>query len=134
MNCTARFICRSSVTRCADSLTLFDFADPSLVTSARSSTSGPTQALYLMNNPFIIRHAEAAADRLLAASGDDDGRIKTAYARFFARKPSESEKSQAREFLSRFREVSKKSENRDRAAWTAFCQALYAAAEFRYLD
>ena len=57
-----------------DSLSLFDFADPSLVTGDRASTSGPSQALYLMNNPFIIRQAEAAADRLRASAQGDEAR------------------------------------------------------------
>ena len=42
-----------------ESLALFDFADPSLVTGERATTTGPAQALYLMNSPFVIRQAEA---------------------------------------------------------------------------
>ena len=109
-----------------DSLTLFDFADPSLATGERASTSGPTQALYLMNSPFVIRQAESAATRLLAIEGDDDARIKLAYLRFLSRPSTATEVVQARDFLA---------VGSDRkAAWTAFCQALYASAEFRYLD
>ena len=74
-----------------ESLTLFDFADPSLVTGERSTTSGPSQALYLMNSPFVIRQAEAAADACEPPHGDDDARIKAAYLRFLARKPTDSE-------------------------------------------
>ena len=74
-----------------ESLTLFDFADPSLVTGERSTTSGPSQALYLMNSPFVIRQAEAAAERLRAIDGDDDARIKAAYLRFLARTPTDAE-------------------------------------------
>ena len=73
-----------------ESLTLFDFADPSLVTGERSTTSGPSQALYLMNSPFVIRQAEAAADRLRAAGGNDDARIEAAYLRFLARNADRS--------------------------------------------
>jgi cytochrome c553 len=116
-----------------DSLALFDFADPSLVTGDRASTSGPSQALYMMNNPFIIRNAEAAADRLRASGQSDETRINTAYLRFLSRTPTTAESSRAREFLARFPEP-KAGVGRDRAAWTAFCQALYATAEFRYLD
>jgi hypothetical protein len=116
-----------------DSLALFDFADPSLVTGGRASTSGPPQALYLMNNPFIIRSAEAAADRLRAQSGTDETRVECVYLRFLSRKPTAAEAARAREFLARFA-GSNTGPNRERAAWTAFCQALYATAEFRYLD
>ena len=47
-----------------ESLAIFDFPDPSLVTGQRARTSGPSQALYLMNNPFVIRQAEAAGQRV----------------------------------------------------------------------
>jgi hypothetical protein len=113
-----------------ESLALFDFADPSLATGERSSTSGPTQALYLMNSPFVIRQAEAAATRLLAIEGDDDARIKAAYLRFLARPPTSPETDRARAFLTGF----VKDEPMTKAAWTAFLQALYASAEFRFLD
>ncbi|HEX3447422.1 MAG TPA: DUF1549 domain-containing protein [Isosphaeraceae bacterium] len=120
-----------------ESLTLFDFADPSLATAHRATTSGPSQALYLMNNSFVIRQAEAAADRLRAAAGSEDSRIEAAYLRFLARSPTEPEKIRARDFLAAFNEgraAPKTTAEREKAAWTAFCQALYASAEFRYLD
>ena len=62
--CTGRSICAVVRDQLPESLALFDFADPSLVTGERATTSGPSQALYLMNSPFVIRQAEAAADRL----------------------------------------------------------------------
>ena len=120
-----------------ESLTLFDFADPSLVTGERSTTSGPSQALYLMNSPFVIRQAEAAADRLRVIEGGDDARIKAAYLRFLARTPTDAERKRASDFLAGFLAggATKKSGGTSpKAAWTAFCQALYASAEFRYLD
>ena len=52
-----------------ESLALFDFADPSLVTGERATTSGPAQALYFMNSPFVIRQAEALADRVRGRRG-----------------------------------------------------------------
>ena len=48
-------------------LTLFDFPDPSLIIGERATTTVPAQSLYLMNNPFVIRQAEALADKLLAS-------------------------------------------------------------------
>jgi hypothetical protein len=116
-----------------DSLALFDFADPSLVTGERSSTSGPSQALYLMNNPFIIRQAQAAADLLRSASSSEDSLVKAAYLRFLSRNPTKAETALAHDFLARF-PAPKDAVDRQRAARTAFCQALYASAEFRYLD
>ncbi len=117
-----------------DSLALFDFADPSLVTGDRSSTSGPSQALFLMNNPFIIRQADAAAERLQTDSKTDEARVKLAYLRFLSRSPSDAESARVCEFIKRFPEPKFGAGRRERAAWTAFCQALYATAEFRYVD
>jgi cytochrome c553 len=120
-----------------ESLSLFDFADPSLPSGERSTTSGPTQSLYLMNSPFVIRQAEAAADRLRALDGDDGERIRAAYLRFLARTPTVAELGRASEFLAKFAAGDAATgpvEDRTKAAWTAFCQALFAGAEFRYLD
>jgi cytochrome c553 len=113
-----------------ESLSLFDFADPSLPAGERATTSGPTQALYLMNSPFVIRQAEAAAARLLADKGDDVARVELAYRRFLSRPPTSPEIDRARAFLAGF----SKGDLTPLAAWTAFCQALYASGEFRYLD
>ena len=113
-----------------ESLSLFDFADPSLATGERASTSGPTQALYLMNSPFVIRQAEAAAARLMVGEEDDDARIQLAYLRFLARRPTSAEVDRARTFLAGFAPE----DPTRKPAWTAFCQALFAGAEFRYLD
>jgi len=121
----------------SESLTLFDFADPSLVTAERATTSGPSQALFLMNNPFVIRQAEAAALRILAAARDTDSRIEAVYLRFLARSPAEAEKTRARDFLAAFNDGKSADNNAsdsEKAAWTALCQALYQSAEFRYLD
>ena len=52
-----------------ESLTVFDFPDPSLILGERATTTVPAQSLYLMNNPFVGRQAEALADRLQAGDG-----------------------------------------------------------------
>ncbi len=118
-----------------DSLALFDFADPSLVTGERATTSGPSQALYLMNNPFVIRQAEAAADRLRACGRQRRRPGQAAYLRFLARNADRS-RGEPGPRLPRAVSPTPKDRRRPRAAaaWTAFCQALYASAEFRYLD
>ena len=108
-------------------LTLFDFPDPSLILGERATTTVPAQSLYLMNNPFVIQQAEAMADRLLADKGDDSSRVKRAYQMCFARTPTATELKGAQQFLT---EYSQKQQSR--ATWTAFCQALFATAEFSH--
>ena len=85
-----------------ESLALFDFADPSLVTGERAMTTGPAQALYFMNNPFVIRQAEALADRLGPIVGGDAGKIERAYRLAFARSPTDGERDDALAFLRDF--------------------------------
>jgi hypothetical protein len=110
-----------------EALTLFDFPDPSLIIGERTTTMVPAQALYLLNNPFVIRQAEALADRLLAGGGDDAGQITRAYQLCYARPPSAREHEKARQFLDDY----SRSQTR-RAAWAALCQALFASAEFSH--
>jgi hypothetical protein len=116
-----------------ESLALFDFADPSLVTSERATTTSPAQALYFMNSPFVTRQAEALAERVRAAEGDEARGIERAYRLALARPPTAAEKERALTFLRAFA-ARGGARDRARAAWSAFCQALFAAAEFRYLD
>jgi hypothetical protein len=112
-----------------ESLALFDFADPSLVTGERATTTSPAQALYFLNSPFVTRQAEALAERVRAAEGDDARGIERAYRLALARRPTAAERDRAFAFLRAFA-----SRAGAREAWTAFCQALFATAEFRYLD
>jgi hypothetical protein len=119
--------------RVLESLALFDFADPSLVTGERATTTGPAQALYFLNGPLVIRQAEALADRAGASAGDEAVRVDRAYRIALARSPSQVERDRALAFL---REFAARAAGDDpaREAWCALCQALLAGGEFRYRD
>ena len=120
--------------RVLEPLALFDFADPSLVTGERATTTGPAQALYFLNGPFVIRQAEALAERAPGRRGrrpvqDRPGlsaRLRSAAdgrgTRPRPRLPAATSPRDDRRPTRRVR------------PWSAFCQALFAAAEFRYLD
>ncbi|PQO30760.1 hypothetical protein C5Y96_14980 [Blastopirellula marina] len=119
-----------------ESLALFDAADPSLITAHRQQTTVPAQGLYLLNNEFVLRASDEAARQLLTLSGQDK-RIDAAFVRFFGRKATATEHDQANRFLTsyptetplRFRPGRP---NNEHARWSAFCQALFASAEFQY--
>jgi hypothetical protein len=119
--------------RLLESLALFDFADPSLVTGERATTTGPAQALYFLNGPLVIRQGEALADRVRVMEGDDAHRVNRAYQIALARGPSPVERDRALVFLRDFA-VHAGGSDPARGAWCAFCQALLAGAEFRYRD
>jgi cytochrome c553 len=128
-----------------ESLALFDAADASMVVAERAQTTVPAQALFLMNNPFVIRQAQAAADKLIEASGTETERIRHAYLNFFGRPPTDAELSTAQKFLKDYRDtpaappqgrgrgqIPAAGPRSERNTWTVFCQALFASAEFLY--
>src|SRR5262249_8107946 len=111
--------------RLPEMLTLFDFPDPGLIIGERQTTTVPAQALFLMNNPFVLRQAEALGDRLLAGDGDDAGRLTRAYRLCYARPPSDKELKNAQKFIKDYGQKQTR-----RSAWAALCQALFVSAEF----
>jgi hypothetical protein len=108
---------------------IFDAAEPSLIVGRRNETTVPTQALYLMNNSFVIGQAYNMAQRVMAGAEDEPAGIRLAYRLAFAREATDNEVSRAREFIASV------GEEKDRPGqWTTLCQALLASAEFRYID
>ena len=113
-----------------DVLDLFDFAEPSLVVANRDVTTVPSQALFMLNSPFIYENSAQMAKNILAEGSMDDRRcIETAYLAALSRQPTAAESARAQSYLS------KQSAGGSReTAWTTFCQALLASAEFRYIN
>ena len=118
-----------------EALEVFDVADPSLVVGRRSVTTVPSQDLFMMNSPFVIKHAAAFTQRLLDESIDDDARIDLAYRLAVSRHPSDAEKIRAAKFIQELQQQlsDTQPEAAKLAAWAAYCQALYVSAEFRHL-
>jgi cytochrome c553 len=119
-----------------DALALFDAPDASLIVADRPTTTVPAQGLFLLNNPFVLRSAEAAADNLLKGTTTDTERIRAAYLAFYGRPPAEKELAKAETFLKAYSEQLAKdrvpASKRERETWAAFAQALFASAEFQY--
>jgi hypothetical protein len=118
------------------SLELFDFADPSLVAGSRDDTSVPSQGLYLLNNPSVMRHAEKFAETITKKALSETERIDLAFRMAFGRPATDKEAKAAEEFIKKYKEVEGKTRKVgvEKAAWSAFTQALFGTAEFRYLD
>jgi hypothetical protein len=112
-------------------LRLFDLPDPELVTGARNVTTVPTQALYMLNNSFLLEQSQRLAGRILADSGTTDNkRIERLYLLLFARPPDSGELRDAAEFLANYPSAEEKDHT---AAWAALCQVLLGSGEFRYV-
>ena len=111
----------------ADGLALFDFAASSMITGARTSTTVPTQSLYLMNSPFVIDQSKSAAGRVLEQDQmSDQEKITELYLRAVSRPPVTSEVQRARSTLSRLAEQGLSVEE----SWAVLCHAMFASNEF----
>ncbi len=121
-----------------EALTLFDPADPNLVTGKREETNVPDQALYLMNNPFVIEQAEAMAKRLIAEADTPLERFSKAFLLCYARPATNKEIEATKAFIHNFLVTAgTDSQNRGKVnnlAFVSFCQSLLISAEFRYLN
>ena len=115
---------------------IFDFAEPSLVVGRRDPTTVPTQALFMMNSEFARKQSGALAKRLIDEHDDADQRIEAAYARVLNRRPTSAETQRAVRFVEETRAAmaDEDSAGVESAAWSSLCQALFASAEFRYLN
>jgi hypothetical protein len=107
---------------------VFDFADPDIATGKRNTTTVPTQALYLMNSPFVMAQARKTAELLVAAAPTDEARLVLLYRRALGHMPSDGERETVLRFLSEQRHRG------DLEAWSAVCQTMFGCAEFRFVE
>lgn len=106
-------------------LSIFDFPDPSLIIGERSSTTIPEQSLFLMNSEFVIDQARGMSAHLISKYSTESDRVNYAYRMCYSRLPEPSEMRNATLFLYVYGK-----EHNEAATWAAFCQALFASAEF----
>ena len=127
-------IVRSAV---PEGLAVFDFPEPSIIAGQRDVTTVPTQALYMLNSPFVLDRSKKLAQRLLKDDSltTDPSRITRAFRYTLCREPSPEELASAEKFIS---EAVPLSDTRDMEprlkAWMGFCHVLLASSEFRYLQ
>lgn len=85
------------------SLASFDFAEQGMPTGKRDTTTVATQALYLLNDPFVRRSSIKLAENVLARSGVTDmERISHLYVTVLGRPATANEIVRAREFLASY--------------------------------
>jgi mono/diheme cytochrome c family protein len=112
----------------ADELMRFDYPDPNVHAEKRSITTTPIQKLFMLNSPFILRHASALAARLQGGAEDDATRVVNAYRMLFAREPDDTERALAAEFLLR------PSASPGLTRWEEYAQILLISNEMLYVD
>jgi hypothetical protein len=119
-----------------EALRVFDFAEPSLIVGRRQITTVATQALYLLNDPFVLEQTDAIARRLIDFSPEERERIDLAYTLTFGRPATTLERERS---IALLQDISaglstENDEDRQRVAWATLAQGLIASAEFRYLN
>ncbi len=117
----------------------FDFADPNIVMGRRNVTTVAPQALVMLNSPWVVEQSRRLAVRVLAAPvSSDEERIGLGYRLTLGREASAGEVLRARRYLDEALvglSTSGGDAGKQRLeAWRSFCQTLFAAGEFRYVE
>ena len=103
----------------------FDFPSPDATSPERDQTTVPQQALFMMNNPFVLECAKQVPRRPeLAAEKQQTRKVETLYRLLYGRPPVPAELALANEFIGTGSEV----------AWQRYVQALMLANEFVFID
>lgn len=119
-----------------DYRSLFDAPDANSIVDKRVISTVAPQALFLLNNPFILTETRRLAERVLNESPRDDGRrVSWLYEHLFSRSPSSIEIEIARQALERvYATMNGSFSEKEIAAWEAFSQILLASNEFAFID
>jgi uncharacterized protein DUF1553/uncharacterized protein DUF1549/cytochrome c len=126
-----------------DLFSAFDYRDPSLPVDARSSTTAPAQALWLMNSPLVLESSKKVADELTAAVAAPPARVEALYRRLLGRAPLAHERELALAFVAGAAGVAPTAGAVEAAApapeaaaraWQGLAHALFLSNEFLYVD
>ena len=113
----------------------FDHPSPDVSSPGRFETTVPQQALFLMNNPFMIRNAASLAERINSGNSESlEKRIQKAYRIVYQRDPSDEELATGIEFLESSDQAATEGVETDQAHWALYTQALLQSNEAMYLD
>jgi hypothetical protein len=105
---------------------LFDAADPTAPVEKRTISTVAPQALFLLNNQFVLARAQALAKRVLAADKEEEMRINRVYHLLYGRPPIAEEITVGRDFL--------QGAGGSEEAWQEYAEILLCANEFLYVD
>ena len=120
-------------------LSAFDLPDGVAVAGKRDVTTLPTQALFLVNSPFVLDQSRRLARLLISQPAiEDPVRAEIILRRVLGRPPGPGEVDRA---LAMIQDVDAELKLqgttpnlRIEMAWSAYVQALFATNEFRYVD
>lgn len=111
-------------------MTTFDMCDTTMPTGRRDVSIVPTQALTLLNNPWVAERAAAFAGRVIASASDASGRNDTAWRLTLGRLPSREERAAAEGHVA----AAEADGGDELAAWASLCLVLFNTNEFVFVD
>ena len=103
----------------------FDLASPDISSPKRFTTTVPQQALYLLNNPFVIRQATDLVTQLSGSKTRMEA-INRLYRRCLHRNPSEEERRLTLAFI--------EGNSNKQEGWKQLAQSLLISNEFMFID
>jgi hypothetical protein len=107
---------------------VFDAANPHAVVGRRPVSTVAPQALYLLNSPFVMEQAAAAAEGLLEHTPNDvAAQIDHAFRQTLSRRPTAAEREVVQAAVSTNTED-------PLLAWTTVYQSLFGCIDFRTLE
>lgn len=118
-------------------LEVFDFAEPSMVIGQRDVSNTPSQALYLLNNEFVVAQSRALAERIVKESTDPERQIQTAFEWVYGRLPNATELQATQAFaadMAKELQQTRRVRDANEQVLQLICQGLFASAEFRFVD
>ncbi len=117
-------------------LDVFDFAEPSLVVGSREASNTADQALFMLNNPFVLEQSDSLARKLIRESSNQNERIAKAFTLVYGRPATPKELRAAADYFRKADDGKKTipAEQRLFQALSQFCQALLCSAEFRLVN
>ena len=128
-------------------LEIFDFPNPAVARGTRDVTNVPTQALALLNDPFVVDQAGVWADRLLTRTASIEARIESMFRNALGRAPHASERERFRGLAEELAMHHKKDDEKEtpdkepadpvlanRDVWKDVAHAVFNLKEFIYIQ
>jgi hypothetical protein len=114
-------------------LTAFNLPELKLPTGRRDVTNVPTQALTLLNDPFVSAMAKHWAAKLLQAPhAKPEDRVRAMFVQAFGREPQDDELSRWSAAARDFATPNGGALMQDEAAWAQLAHALFNTTEFLF--
>ena len=114
---------------------LFDGTDPTAIVDVRTQSTVAPQALWLMNDEFVLARAAALAERVRREGADDAARIARLFEWVFTRAPDAREREIAGGLLARARAAANVTGERVEVdAWEELAHVLLCSNEFFFVD